>query len=124
MKLKFIVISLLLFLLPKTAFLEESVFIDGFEDLPLMEGMSIIDDAGISFDSLSGSIVEAYADAADLKQSAVFDFYQKTLPQLGWIFDAKEGKTERFHREGQILTIEYLGDSSANTFRFEAKPAL
>lgn len=124
MKIKIIIISFLILFFPKISFSEEAVFINGFEDLPLMEGMTIIEDAGISFDSLSGTIVEVYAEIGELKPAEVFSFYKKTLPQLGWTLDKEEPQLAVFYREGQFLMIEYLKDLLPNTFRFETKPTL
>ena len=121
MTMKYILSFLILFM-PKIALTEEAVFINGFEDLPLMQGMTIVEDAGMSFDSLSGSIVEVYVEVENIKPDDVFTFYQKTLPQLGWTFDKREAEFENFYREGQTLTIEYLTDSQPQTFRFETRP--
>jgi hypothetical protein len=63
---------------------EGKEFIAGIEDLPVMPGLAEIADAGLIFDKPSGRIVEAYAQG-EVGEQAVLDFYQETLPQLGWL---------------------------------------
>ena len=121
MKIKNIIISLLLFLIPTVSLAEEITFINGFEDLPLMREMTILEDVGITFDSLSGSIIEVYTEAPNIKYEDVFNFYEKTLPQLGWVFNKNEQKLKSFSREEQNLTIEYIENSSGNIFRFSSE---
>ena len=80
---------------------EGKEFIAGIEDLPVMPGLAEIADAGLIFDKPSGRIVEAYAQGEVGKQ-AVLDFYQETLPQLGWLSQVGN----RYAREGEELTLQ------------------
>jgi len=80
---------------------EGKEFIAGIEDLPVMPGLAEIADAGLIFDKPSGRIVEAYAQG-EVGEQAVLDFYQETLPQLGWLSQADN----RYAREGEELTLE------------------
>jgi len=80
---------------------EGKEFIAGIEDLPVMPGLAEIADAGLIFDKPSGRIVEAYAQG-EVGEQAVLDFYQETLPQLGWLSQAGN----RFAREGEELTLQ------------------
>ena len=58
-------------------------YIADVADLPLMDGLREVAQAGMAFDKPSGRIVEAYAHGAVMIQ-AVRRFYRETLPQLGW----------------------------------------
>ena len=80
---------------------EGKEFIAGIEDLPVMPGLAEIADAGLIFDKPSGRIVEAYAQG-EVGEQAVLDFYQETLPQLGWLSQAGN----RYAREGEELTLQ------------------
>ena len=80
---------------------EGKEFIAGIEDLPVMPGLAEIADAGLIFDKPSGRIVEAYAQG-EVGEQAVLDFYQETLPQLGWLSQADN----RYAREGEELTLQ------------------
>ena len=80
---------------------EGKEFIAGIEDLPVMPGLAEIADAGLIFDKPSRRIVAAYAQG-EVGEQAVLDFYQETLPQLGWLSQADN----RYAREGEELTLE------------------
>ncbi len=93
-------------------------FLAGFDDLPVMPGLSAVDGAGIVFDTPSGRIIEGYA-AGPVTQSSVSHFYDKTLPQLGW----KQVAKNEFRREGEHLKIEFKGKDKALTVHFTLSPS-
>ncbi len=92
----------------------------GFEDLPLMDGLKQSEDAALSFDSPGGRIVEAYAQSEKIEKQKVMEFYDKTLPQLGWSRLKKKTPASSFSyvREGEELTIS-VDDGTPATVRFE-----
>ncbi len=92
-------------------------FLAGFEDVPVMPGLTVIGDAGVAFDSPAGRIVEAYA-SGKVTREAVRSFYRTALPQLGWV---RTGALD-FVRDGENLTLELLGTAAAVTIRFELGP--
>ena len=61
---------------------EAAGFVSTIEDLPLMPGL-IEEEGGMVFDSARGRIVDAYA-TGPVSEAAVKEFYDDTLPQLGW----------------------------------------
>lgn len=79
-------------------------FLAGIADLPLPDGLREAKDKSTVFDSAVGRIVTAYASGAGTAES-VHDFYNSTLPQLGWT-ETDEGN---WRRENQILKIDVLG---------------
>lgn len=103
------------------AFAAQPVFMSGFEDLPLMDGLKQFDDGAVAFDAPSGRIVEAYAQSEDVGRKSVLDFYGKTLPQLGWKrMKGAASASVSFTREGEELTIS-VDDGTPATVRFELK---
>ncbi|MBT4740662.1 MAG: hypothetical protein HN793_03415 [Rhodospirillaceae bacterium] len=93
------------------------VFVYGFEDLPLMAGLSQVVGNSILFDTPQGRIVQASA-VGKVSQSAVLQFYSETLPQLGWtIVDETE-----FHREGETLRVEFTTQDQKLEVRFLVEP--
>ena len=100
----------------------ESAFMSGFEDLPLMEGLKQAEDAVVSFDAPSGRIIEAYAQSSQIGKQKIADFYDKTLPQLGWKRISGKDKTSSvsYMREGEMLTIS-VDDGTPASVRFELK---
>lgn len=86
---------------------QASSFMAGFEDLPLMDGLKQAEEASVSFDTPSGRIIEAYAESEKIGKQQIVDFYDKTLPQLGWKRRRASAKTASpsYVREGEELTI-------------------
>jgi hypothetical protein len=97
-------------------------FLSGFEDLPLMDGLTEQADSGVVFDKPDGRIVERYA-SGPLTTDSVVAFYKETLPQLGW--QAKPDKRANhlaFEREGESLDIEFKKVDSELVVRFSVAP--
>jgi hypothetical protein len=92
-------------------------FLAGFEDVPLMEGLTADEDAGLVFDSPAGRIVEAYA-VGEVAWQDVITFYTATLQSLGW----RTLGQGRFAREGEELHIDRFGRDGDLTIRFTLAP--
>ncbi len=96
-------------------------FVSTIEDLPLMPGL-IEEEGGMVFDSARGRIVEVYA-TGPVSEAAVREFYDDTLPQLGWRPLGKDA----FRRENEILKVEFPGGPGAApplTVGFRLMPAV
>ncbi len=96
---------------------DSAAFLGGFEDLPLMPGLVEDVGAGMEFDAPGGRIVEAVATGGVLR-TGVLDFYQSTLPELGWRDDGLGG----FSREGEVLRLEISEIGGVVTVRFAVSP--
>ena len=96
---------------------QEASYLVQLPDLPLMPGLTEIEDAGIAFDKPDGRIVEAYA-GGPVEARAVRAFYRETLPQLGW----RLAGADVFAREGERLRLEFLAASEGLTLRFVLTP--
>lgn len=94
-----------------------AAFLSAIDDLPLMEGLSEAGDAGSTFDTPAGRIVEAYAEGPTASGDEVARYYAATLPQLGWATDG--GAV--FRREGEVLKVEIVGERPL-TVRFTLAP--
>ena len=99
---RWLVALLLLFaaIVPATA----AEYLKAVSDLPLAEGLKEQADKATVFDTPLGRIVNAYA-TGNLKPAAVLDFYDDTLPALGW--DRQKAGT--YHRKNEILKIDVWG---------------
>ena len=80
-------------------------FVEGMEDLPIMDGMEQIQNDNISFGNEETRFVEAYFSGKGIKFRRVETFYKETLPQLGWGFINKKGNVLHFERDMEILDI-------------------
>jgi hypothetical protein len=92
-------------------------FVYGFEDLPLMTGLSQVVGNSVLFDTPQGRIVQATA-VGDVRQSSVLQFYAETLPQLGWTLVADA----EFRREGETLRLEFTMLDQRLEVRFLVEP--
>lgn len=101
---KFIALSLCLSLLIFNSALAGK-FVEGMEDIPLMEGLAQITQDDISFGNEETRLLEAYLTSRKLKFSTVANFYKESLPQLGWIYQGNRGNDLLFDRDGETLEI-------------------
>lgn len=84
-----------------TYVLSEEKIVNGFDNLPLIDGLSQIEDKSFLFDTPYGRIIHAFA-IGNLDKIKVASFYNTTLPQLGW----REVEQMKFYRDGEYLRVE------------------
>lgn len=92
-------------------------FVQGSEDIPLLQGMEKTFDEGLGFDSTNGSIMSSVYEAK-ISSEDIKNFYVKTLPQMGWKIKKKEGSKISFKREKESLEIEFFNQNEKNLIRF------
>ena len=100
-------------------------FVEGVEDLPLMDGLEGEAGSAVVFDKPGGRIVEAFA-TGHVGRAEALAFYGATLPQLGWTpekngTNAKDGRLA-FGREGERLSLEFREAKGALRVRFAIAP--
>lgn len=83
----------------------QAAFIDGLEDMPIMNGLKQVSNDNISFGNEESRFVEAVLTSETINFPKVRDFYVTTLPQMGWIFQGQRDNTLLFEREGEIIEI-------------------
>ncbi|HWT99102.1 MAG TPA: hypothetical protein VN229_15850 [Terriglobales bacterium] len=79
-------------------------YLSAVDDLPLTQGLTEQKDKTTVFDAPVGKIVTAYA-TGNVKAEDVVNFYDSTLPQLGW----EKTASGTYHRKSQTLKIDVLG---------------
>ncbi len=92
-------------------------FVPGFEDLPLMRGLTPIAGTGHVFDSPAGRLVESHATGA-VTRADVVAFYQESLVALGW----SETGPDQFRRENERLYIVTSGKDGDLRVLFRLAP--
>lgn len=92
-------------------------FVAELDDVPLLAGLTEQPGTGLVFDKPDGRLVESYA-SGPLKPAAVMDFYELTLPALGW----QHVGELTFLRDGEILRIDMVPDEKQTTVRFVLAP--
>ena len=78
-------------------------------DLPLPTGLVEIVENGAVFDAPTGRIATGYA-SGQVTAEAVRDFYDQTLPQLGW----ESVVSGTYRRQSETLKIDVLGGEDGN----------
>lgn len=97
-------VAALLLLFAAIAQASAAEYLKAVSDLPLADGLKEQADKATVFDTPIGRIVNAYA-TGNVKPEAVLDFYDATLPALGW--DRQKAGT--YHRKNEILKIDVWG---------------
>ena len=92
-------------------------FVAGVTDLPLMPGLHPLPEATLIFDKPNGRIVQAAATGAGSRDK-LWEFYDETLPQLGW---HRRGPAH-FTRDGERLRITVEKNDSQLPVRFAMAP--
>ena len=106
----------------------EGVFLAGVTDLPLMAGLQEQTEQTLIFDKPNGRIIQAVATAetgtgagkgaGGIDRDAVWQFYDGTLPQLGW----RRIRGGSFVRDGEKLSIRVEKNQKILTVRFAITP--
>ena len=112
-----LIVPCLVYLLAATMTIAADRFVSGIADLPLMPGLEEIDGSVLVFSKPQGRIIEVAARGA-MSRDAVFAFYDKTLPQLGW---RKRG-TGQWQREKELLQFEVRDENHELVIQFSLTP--
>lgn len=111
---KYSVIFVLLFAIVFCANPALCAFIEGMDDVPLLDDMEQITQDDISFGNEETRLLEAYITPKRIvgkkisgsKQfENIAEFYKESLPQLGWIYQGNRGNDLLFYREGEMLEV-------------------
>ena len=92
-------------------------FISGFEDLPLMRGMTETTEGNVAFDTVHGRVLVSFAQSSESEEK-ILAFYKESLSQLGW----KISRDGEFLRGEEILRIDFLPDGNYLAIRFSLEP--
>ncbi len=112
-------LTLVLFLfcaMPSVVMAAQS-YVEDLVDLPLMEGLSLVDDAGFVFEQENGRIVEKMAMGAPSTNS-IAKFYADALPQLGWT----NAGNNTFTRDKEELSLTFRKEGALSVVIFHLNP--
>ena len=96
-------------------------FLGEIDDLPLMPGLTPLQNTGVVFDSPQGRIVEVYT-AGKVSRPEVISFYAESLPQLGWVVQAVGNEGAAWRRENEVLRLMFSGTGPIVTVHFSLAP--
>lgn len=87
-------------------------FINGFEDIPLMKGLTQISDNDISFGNEETRFIETQLQSSkNIKFNDIKNFYIKALAQFGWNLKEKSESNVIFYRENDVLEINKIASN-------------
>lgn len=92
-------------------------FVQGSEDIPLLEGMKRDSVNNIGFDSAIGSITSS-SYTTDIEISDLRLFYVETLPQMGWKNVRNKKNQLVFARDEEKLEIDFDSEDDKNLVKF------
>jgi hypothetical protein len=117
------ILILMLASLPASAqasFPGETRFFTILSDVPVMPGMNEVPGRDMEFDKPEGRIAEstALAQKTDINGAQVQDFYDRSLPQLGWV---KTGPG-LFTRQNEQMTVQTSLEQARTRVRLTVSP--
>lgn len=95
-------------------------FFQELPDIPLMEGLSEVEEEAYMFDKPEGRIAQASARGDNLTKEAVTLYYRQSLPQFGW--NPVKSQPGTFEREGEELHLEIDNTGKAVRLRILIGP--
>lgn len=96
-------------------------FLGEIDDLPLMPGLTPLQNTGVVFDSPQGRIVEVYT-AGKVTRPEVISFYAESLPQLGWVVQDVGNEGAAWRRDNEVLRLMFSGTGPIVTVHFSLTP--
>ncbi len=97
-------------------------YVKGSQDIPLADGLSLIDEEEIEFDTLLGSF-DSTSYIANISPAIIMQFYLDNLPKLGWNLQKNSSNQLIFNREIQKLTIKFYKENQDNIVNFSITTA-
>lgn len=111
------ILSILILLCGLQSLSFAQAFLVGFEDIPVMTGLTAAAEPDVEFDTPLGRIVEVYA-TGKVSRAETSAFYEETLPALGW----EKSANNLFLREGERFALDFFGQDGDLTIRFTLAP--
>lgn len=97
---------------------QEPQFFTTLNDVPLMPGLQEITEQAVLFDKPGGRIAESTAATEAHNAEAIRNFYDRTLPQLGW---SREGANV-FTRQDEQLEVNIEESAGYNIVHITVRP--
>lgn len=80
-------------------------FIEGLEDIPLMDGLEQNTEKTVSFGNEESRFVEVSLTSSKVGFKKIAAFYKESLPQMGWTYQGLVDDTLIFYRDSESLNI-------------------
>ncbi len=93
-------------------------FFSSMQDVPVVAGLTELQDQSVTFDKPEGRIVESVAEIETGSFAGIRKLYDETLPQLGWSRIAENS----YAREGEFLHLNFETYDGRNFVRVLVRP--
>lgn len=110
--------AFLFFAVPASAVETMPAYLRYLPDVPLMPAMAELEEQSMIFDKAEGKVIESTALAGNLSEKEVNEFYDHTLPSLGWT----AAGAQRFLRNGEQLIVKWEKLPGGSLVRFSLSP--
>ena len=104
------------------SFASAAGFIEGLEDVPIMDGLIQLPGEDVSFGNEESRFVEARLESTNdrIRFPDVEKFYRDTLPQMGWYLKENRPDIIIFTRDSELMDIA-IDSSAPLTIRITVK---
>lgn len=99
----------------------ETLFIDELGDVPMMEGIEMIEEAGYVFEQENGRLVERLA-ATNHSIEKVSSYYKESLPPLGWTLKDGTNQWSLYYRDREQLKLTFKKEGHLTLIFFKLSP--
>lgn len=95
-----------------------TTYFNYLHDVPVMQGLEVLEEQSTVFDKPEGRIVVQIARAGGVSEKQISSFYAATLPSLGW----KQIADNVYYREQERLTLTFQKNRDGILVTFFVSP--
>ena len=95
-----------------------TLFFETLQDVPVMPGLTELEDYTLVFDKPEGRIIEMVASIDGASVSDVRKYYRLSLPQLGWVMDSQDN----YMRGAEHLSLNFEREQNDSFLRMTIQP--
>jgi len=97
---------------------DATLFFETLQDVPVMPGLTELEDYTLVFDKPEGRIIEMVARIDGASVSDVRDYYRRSLPQLGWVMASQDV----YMRGEEHLSLNFESEQNDSFLRMTVQP--
>lgn len=105
-------------LMPVAQRADGTLFFETLQDVPVMPGLTELEDYTLVFDKPEGRIIEMVAKIDGASVRDVRDYYRRSLPQLGWVMASQDN----YMRGEEHLSLNFESEQNDSFLRMTVQP--
>lgn len=95
-----------------------TLFFETLQDVPVMPGLTELEDYTLVFDKPEGRIIEMVARIEGASADDVREYYRRSLPQLGWVMASQDN----YRRGAEHLSLNFEREKNDLFLRMTVQP--